>query len=214
MSRPLAVLRPEPGNARTAVAIVAMGRRALRVPLFAVRPIAWTPPDRGDFDALLLTSANAVRHGGAGLAHLRGLPVLAVGAATAAAARAAGFVVAATGDAGVDALLADRAPARLLHLAGRERMPRDDVTAIAVYAADPLPIAAAALVALEGSVALLHSARAARALAALPLDRDRIRIAALSEAVAAAAGLGWDRCVAAASPDDGTLLALAATLAD
>ena len=64
MSRPLAVLRPEPGNGATAARIEELGFRAIRLPLFAVRALAWTMPDAADHDALLLTSANAVRFGG------------------------------------------------------------------------------------------------------------------------------------------------------
>ena len=48
----------------------------------------------------MLTSANAIRHGGAGLERLRSLPVHAVGEATAAAAREAGFAVAGIGEGG------------------------------------------------------------------------------------------------------------------
>ena len=57
------------------------------MPLFSVESLAWKVPDAASFDALLLTSANAVRQAGAGLTQLRGLPVHAVGAATATAAR-------------------------------------------------------------------------------------------------------------------------------
>ncbi len=81
--KPLAVLRPEPGNAATAARIAAAGARTIRLPLFAVGPLAWTPPDPAVHDALLLTSANAVRQAGPGLAGYRTLPVHAVGAAPA-----------------------------------------------------------------------------------------------------------------------------------
>ena len=68
--------------------------------------------------------------------------------------------------------------------------------------------------ALAGTVALLHSARAARRLAAL-VDgrRSAISLAALSPAVAAAAGAGWGHVAAADAPSDAALVALAATLA-
>ena len=89
------------------------------MPLFQIEPITWRAPDAGQFDALLLTSANAVRVGGPGLAALRDLPVHAVGEATAAAAREAGFDVATVGYAGVERLVGALDPKlRLLHLAG------------------------------------------------------------------------------------------------
>lgn len=214
MTRPIAVLRPEPGNGRTADRLAALGATVIRRPLFAIVPVAWTPPDPADFDALVLTSANAVRHADITATPLSRLPVWAVGSATAAAARAAGLRVVRTGAAGVAALTADRGETRLLHLAGRERMAVPGVTAITVYAADPQPVTPADWAGLSGSVALLHSARAARALAASDVDRARIRLAALSSAILAAAGPGWGRSTAVAVPEEDALLAAAIALAD
>ncbi|SFP86391.1 uroporphyrinogen-III synthase [Sphingomonas rubra] len=211
--RSVAILRPEPGNARTATRVEAAGLAAIRLPLFAVAPLAWTPPETTAYDALLATSANAFRHGGDGLAALRRLPVLAVGAATAAAACAAGFAVEATGDADAASLAARAGSRRLLHLTGRDHHPVG-ADVLAVYAAEPLPVAPAAVDALAGAVALLHSPRAARRLAALvaPSRRTAIAIAALSPAVAEAAGGGWRRVAAAPHPRDEALVALAVDL--
>ena len=120
MTRLLAVLRPEPGNAATAARIEALGLRAIRLPLFAVRALDWIRPDPATHDALVLTSANAIRFGGAGLAVIRHLPVLAVGPKTAEIARAAGFDVMAVGDGDAAALIAlaeARGIDRALHLA-------------------------------------------------------------------------------------------------
>jgi len=204
-----AVLRPAPGNARTVARLVARGIDTIAVPLFEVVPVAWRPPDPAGYDALLVTSANAIRHGGAGLARLRELPVIAVGEATAAAARAAGFVVRCTGTGDVADALAAAGPCRPLHLAGRER--RDaGVESVVVYASEPLPVAPAAMGACEDRVVLLHSARAAARFAALVPDRWRVAVAGLSPAVLAAAGQGWRWTVAAAVPTDAALVALVA----
>lgn len=207
------VLRPEPGAARTVAALVAGGMPATALPLFAVRPIAWAIPD-APFDAVVLTSANAVRHAGPGLA-ASGLPVLAVGPATAAAARAAGLTVAATGEGDVAALLdgvGARWP-RLLHLAGRQRIEDARMTAVTVYAAEPLPVAAADLAVLDGAVVLAHSARAARRLVDLmtehAIGRERTRLAVLSPAVAHAAGTGWAAVAVADRPTDAAIVAAA-----
>ena len=209
------VLRPEPGNTRTVAALRDAGVAALGIPLFAVRPLAWQVPD-GRFDALLLTSANAVRMAGATLACVAHLPVVAVGAATAQAARAAGLTVAVTGhDDAAAVVAAARAYPRLLHLAGREHVALPGVACAVVYASEPLPVAPAALAAALPAVVLLHSARAATRFAALVADlpRDEIVLAAVSAKVAAAAGSGW-RCVAVAdAPSDARLVALAAMLA-
>ncbi len=217
MSCSVAVLRPEPGNARTAAAIEAAGLTAIRLPLFAVAPVAWEAPEPAGFDALLLTSANALRHGGGGLTLLRSLPVHAVGEATAAAARAAGFAVMTVGTSDAATLVAGLpAGTRLLHLAGRERGMLPGVTALTVYAADPLPIDTAQCARLAGSVALLHSARAAARLATIvpPELRATMRLAAISAAVAATAGQGWQQVATATRPRDDAMIALAHTLAD
>lgn len=215
---PLAVLRPEPGNAATAGRIEAGGARAIRLPLFAVRALDWTPPEPADFDALLLTSANAVRFGGAGLDRFRVLPVLAVGARTAAAARAAGFDVMAAGVGDAAALIATawaNGVVRALHLGGRERGVEAGgpvARAITVYASEALPIEPRDLDALQGTVALLHSARAARRLAELVGPRrPTIGVAAFSPAVAAAAGSGWASIAIAAAPNDAALIEAAIT---
>lgn len=213
--RPVAVLRPEPGNAATAARVAAIGRRAIRLPLFAVRPLTWTPPDLSGHDALLLTSANALRHGGAGLAALRALPALAVGEATAGAARRAGFAVALTGGSDAAALLAlaeARGYRRLLHLGGRERTVSEGgavTRAIDVYASEAIAPATGDVAGLAGSIALLHSARAAARLAELVAAEERatIRLASIGAAVAAAAGGGWGGVAVADIPGDAALLA-------
>ena len=210
--KPLLILRPEPGNRATAARARALGLEARQSPLFEMVSTAWTAPDASGFDHLLLTSANAVRHGGAGLARLRDLSVLAVGPATAAAARKAGFRVARTGEAGVAALL-EALPAglRLLHLSGQDHHDTGDrpyVRTIAVYRARPLDCELPA----GAFVALVHSARAGARLAQLAPDRSRIAVAAISAAAAAACGSGWAAIEWVACPDDAALLALAARL--
>lgn len=219
MTRPVLVLRPPPGDAATATRLIEAGLQPIRLPLFAATPLEWRRPD-GSFDALLLTSANAVRHAGPGLAALCDLPVVAVGAATADAARAAGLTVAVVGGGDAEtasALARARGWLRMLRLAGRERIPLADVTDVPVYGADPVPLPPGALAVAAGAVALLHSPRAARRFAALidrdTVDRTAVRIAALSPAVAAAAGEGWACAPSADRPTDAALVALAARLA-
>jgi uroporphyrinogen-III synthase len=224
VSRPVAVLRPEPGNAATCARLIDAGLTPIALPLFVVRRLDWTAPDPAAFDALLLTSANAIRHGGIGLAGLHTLPVLAVGAATAVAAERAGFAVAATGAADADALLQDAAAAgwrQLLHLGGRDRRIEAGgivARAIAVYASEAVAVRDDALERLADTVVLLHSARAARsfaeAMAGHAAVRRTMRVAALSPAVATAAGTGWAAVAIAAAPDDAALVALARRLAD
>lgn len=216
--RRVAILRPEPGASRTLERALALGIDAFAVPLFAVEPVAWQAPKAGAFDALLLTSANAVRHAGPALAGLAHLPVHAVGPATANAARAAGFDVVTVGTGTISDLVATLDPgARLLHLAGEDRADLGvaSATTVIVYrarAVDSPP----GLALIAGQVAMIHSPRAARRLGEL-LDhagvaRARVAIAAISGAAAAAAGDGWERVEAAREPRDAALLALAGEL--
>lgn len=211
--RRLLVLRPEPGASATAARARKHGLDAVVVPLFEIEPVPWRLPDWRAFDALLLTSANAVRHAGAKLRRLNHLPVYAVGEATAAAARAAGFAISAVGDGGVDALLGSiGASVRLLHLCGEDRAPtlRQNIVAIAVYAAKPFH--APDLSGASGAVALIHSPRSGRRFAELVSDRASIAIAAISPAAAEAVGAGWAAVECASGPNDDALLALAARL--
>ena len=85
------VLRPQPGADETAARARTLGLEPVVTPLFSVRALAWTAPDPGGFDAVMLTSASAARQAAAGLAPFRTLPCYAVGEATAAAAGEAGF---------------------------------------------------------------------------------------------------------------------------
>jgi len=212
--RRLLVLRPEPGATATLERARERGLDAVAVPLFEIESLSWTLPDSNNFDALLLTSANAVRVGGGQLSHLRGLPVHAVGEATAEAARNAGFAVASTGDADVGRLLQSIDPAlSLLHLCGEHRKAladRQKITAIPVYRSKVIENVDLSLK--RGAVALIHSPRAGRRFADLVADRRSISIAAISPAAADAVGEGWAWVESANPPTDDALLALAARL--
>lgn len=212
---PVLVLRPAPGNAATLARLDAAGLVGEALPLFGIEPLAWSPPDPAQIDALLLTSANAVRHGGDELRRITSLPAWCVGKATAAAARDAGLSVAREGDGGVAALLADVPPARLLWLSGErvaEGAGEEDISIDRriVYRAVPLAIAPAALA--RDAIALVHSAAAGERLAALVPDRTRLHIIAISAAAATACGSGWGSVTAAMMPDDTAMVALAREL--
>jgi len=210
--RRVIVLRPEPGASDTMARARKLGLHAVSIPLFAVEPIAWEAPNASAFDGVLLTSANAIRHGGRHLASLRGLKAYAVGSATAHAARAAGFEVAATGDGSVETLLGSLDPGlRLLHLCGDHRAAAASaVTPIVVYRSRPVERPPVHDV--SDSVVLVHSPRAGRRLAELVESRGSIAIAAISKAAADAAGSGWAEIAIADQPSDEALLALAARL--
>lgn len=211
---PLLLVRPEPGLSASKARAEALGLDVIACPLFDVVPLPWDAPDPAGFDALLLTSANAVRHGGPGLSAYRHLPVFAVGRATADAARSAGFKVVRTGETGVEDLLAAIPDnVRLFHPGGRHRHEHGadrSIIVATVYESraikqPPLPVGAPL-------VAAIHSLRAGRRLAELVADRSSVTIAAISDAALAACGDGWRMVAIAEHPADEQLLALAAKL--
>lgn len=215
--RRVLVLRPEPGASLTVERARERGLQAFAFPLFEIEAMPWEVPDPAQFDAILLTSANSVRHSGEGLQKLRGLPVYAVGEATARAAREAGFAIAATGTAGVDRLLGSiQAELHLLHLCGEDRHEPEAapqrVTPVRVYRAKPVD--SPDLSGAEGAIALVHSPRSGTRLGELVRRRESIAIAAISRASAEAVGQGWERVEYCPEPNDDALLALAARLCD
>lgn len=220
MSYRLLALRPEPGLAATLERAGAMGLAITGHALSEIRAVAWDCPDPAGIDGLLIGSANAILHGGPHLAQLREKPVYAVGEATAAAARAAGFAIAMTGSGGLQGVLdAIAAPCHLLRIAGEEHVPLTPPTGVTfaeviAYRSVALPLdPAAALLGSGKALVLLHSAATARHFVAecdrLGLARAAIALAALGPRIAAAAGEGWGAVHTAATPDEGALLQLA-----
>ena len=66
MTHPVVAVRAEPGCTATVEAGRAIGLAIIGHPLFEIHSLAWDPPPPGRIDALLLGSANALRHGGGG----------------------------------------------------------------------------------------------------------------------------------------------------
>lgn len=214
-------IRPQPGFDQTVRAGRAAGLSIEGEPLFVIEPRAWDLPENCEFDGLLLGSANAVRHGGEPLAHLKHVPVHAVGSRTADAATAAGFRVERTGEGGLQSLVhaLPAQPGRFLRLAGEDRVALNApdhiriVTRVA-YASTARPIGKPFADALRGGgLVLLHSARAAAHFAEecqrLDIDPSAIALATLGPRISAAAGPGWSRVEHAVEPSDAALLALA-----
>ena len=230
MKRQLAVLRPEPGWSATAAAARARGLTVVGHPLFAAQPLECAVPT-GAYDALLIGSRNAAVLGAPVLAAFADLPVHAVGAASAAAARRAGLTVAVSGTGGLQDLLDrvhDRArdrPCRYLRLAGEAHVallprPGQTIETAIVYRMVPRPLAAdfaAALTARPPLVAL-HSAAAASHFAAevdrLGIARGSLFLIALGPRIAKAAGTGWAALHIADMPSDAALLAKSEALCE
>jgi len=126
------VTRPHPENEATAAALRVRGFEALLAPVLRFEPLAFRDEDETTYDALIVTSANALRaiEGQSAQARLLQLPLFAVGDQTAEAARRSGFnkVISAGGDAAAlrDIVLASakarklKKGAALLYLAGAD----------------------------------------------------------------------------------------------
>lgn len=211
--RTLLLLRPEPGLSASAGRARGIGLEVVACPLFRVEAVGWEAPDSDEYDGLILTSANAIRHGGEQLKRLTSLPVHAVGSATAAAAREAGFHVATVGSSNLAGLLAALPPQlRLLHLAGEDHLNPGDARLDRRIVYRAAAIDDPGLPGLDAMVAAVHSPRAGARLAELAGNPGHIAIAAISHAAAEACGEGWERVEVAEKPDDNSLLALAARL--
>jgi uroporphyrinogen-III synthase len=223
------VTRAQPGAAATASRVRAMGFEPLVAPLLDVRALPGGPVDLNGVAALAFTSVNGVA-AFAARSEERRLPVFAVGRATAGAAREAGFaaVTSADGDvADLAAAIAARAPfaGDVLHLRPAEAagdLVGDlanrgvQVRSLPVYetvACTPEEATVGEIPKL--TAVLLHSPKAARALAAHLVRQPTLKLAALcfSEAVAAplrAGGLAAIRV--AAAPNETALLSLLSAL--
>ena len=224
MTLPFLILRPVETASKTAKRVQEMGLVAVIDPLFSVEKLAWTAPPPSDFDALMLTSANAVKYAGEAIERYKDLPVLAVGNATADAAGKCGFKIGVTGQGGVDELLSalpDGSYVRILRLSGQDFVegvsPSRQITLRKTYQARQLSLGKKARIVLgQGCLVLLFSVRAVRTLEKemdrLGLDRNLSCIAALSDSIAVAAGTEWKSVHTADRPSEDALLSLAAGL--
>lgn len=215
----LLIIRPQPGADATAKRVYAAGFDPIIMPLFAIKPLPLTPIAAKDYDAVLLTSGNAVRAAGHALSQLAQLPLYAVGAATARALDDAMLPPFCVGTHGVDALVSvarQHGHRRLLWLAGEDYTdPQDpaDVTIDVqlVYRSVVVTEPEGFDDAVRQSVAvLLHSPRAARHFAGLcelyGLLRGTITVATFSQNIAENAGDGWAANIIATVPNDAALL--------
>jgi uroporphyrinogen-III synthase len=229
----LLLTRPRVDAEPLAERLRAAGHQVTLAPLLDIRPLAPAPFDLSGVQAVLLTSANGARAVPPS-APLRALPAFVVGAATAQAARAAGFaqIECAAGDVEALARLVasrlDPADGALLHIASRQRAGdlgaalgrlgfgvRRAVLYEAV-AARLLPGTARAALE-EGAIdaVLLYSPRTAATFAklvgaaGLAAACRRIEALCLSRAVAdALRGLAWRGIRVAPRPEQEALLAL------
>lgn len=226
------VTRPEEDARHLVKRLEAAGHKSIAAPLLDIIFEDIKSINLEQVQAVLLTSANGAR-ALARLTDARAIPVLAVGDATARAARALGFEDVRTAGGDVEALAAlaadalDPAAGALLHVAGKQ-VAGDlkaeleaigfEVQRTVAYRADAvnvLPAAArAALAAEKVDCALFYSPRTARifaglaATAGLENSLGTVTAGCLSPAVRdALQSLPWQRIVVAKTPDEDALLA-------
>jgi uroporphyrinogen-III synthase len=215
------ITRTRPGAEATAERLAAMGFEPVVEPLLAVRPIRDASLDLAGVDALAFTSGQAVR-AFAALRPERDLAVFAVGEATARLAREAGFASVTSADGDVRALAeriaaARPRPAKVLAPGARETaadlpalLAERGVQAKAVAVYETIETSIAAPPPTVDAV-LVHSPRAAKALAALLSRAAAAGLDAFAISDAAAAplrALPFNALRIAAHPDEASLLAL------
>ena len=232
----LIVTRPEPDDMRTARALMRLGHEAILCPILDIVAIAGVRLANRPWQAVLVTSANAVR----ALARMparpfpASTPLFAVGDQTALEARRAGFVAARSAGGAMDELLgmaeAELSPAAgpLLYLAG-EMQAGDlageltalgfEVETAVLYRSEPREklagVAEDALRAANVDGVLFYSRRSAEAFdqalrrARLSPLAEGVVCFCLSEAVAEAArGFARGAVLASERPDQISLFAL------
>lgn len=206
------VTRAEPGAARTAARLTALGFEPVVAPVLEIRPLA-AVIDLTEIAALAFTSVNGVE-AFAALNGERVLPIFTVGDATAEAARGAGFVDVRSAAGDVHALarlIADDAPGPILAPGAAEPAAdlaallagKAEVRSVAVYEAVETGVPAPA----GFDAVLVHSPRAARALAmhAWALD-DRLAVAISANAAGPLEDFGLREIRIAAAPTDAALI--------
>jgi len=219
------ITRAQPGADRTAARLTALGFDPVVAPVLEIRRVVQAVPDLSDVDALVFTSINGVTAFMALIAGsdtgsaIRALPVLTVGGATARAACDAGFgaVRSAEGDLNdLAAMIREDGGSRasvLLHAAARE--PAGDLAALVGDAASVRSLCVYEAVDIDGTApafdhVLIHSPRAARAVARRLAGKDLRGSKAVAISAAAAEPLHKLRFEAvrlAATPNELALIA-------
>jgi uroporphyrinogen-III synthase len=215
----LLIIRPQPGADATASRARAAGFEPLVMPLFAIEPLPCPFVSPIKYDAVLLTSGNAVRAAGDMLKSLASLPFYTVGSATASALAKASLDPEYVGIEGVNALLLkarENGHRNILWLAGEDYSQPDlplnmtlDIRFAYRSAVVSTPPDFVKNVQKVDAV-MLHSSRAAQHFAVLcdsaQIRRQSIILATFSHTIAVSAGDGWADIIVSPAPNDSALL--------
>lgn len=218
------ITRPEPGGSRTLNALLARKVDAVSIALTAIQPLHFHAPDT-DFEALIITSQNAIVHGATLLALHKSKLVFAVGQRTAEALRGLNHnhvEWAETAHDLVPRIIAHQ-PNRVLYVCGQTRRPELEigltaagisVEAIEVYKAlkaenlyKKLQVFFAST---TNSIILFHAPSAVEAFVSAINNQnlhDKVRFLCMSAAIAEDLPENWQKnAIIAKRPDDAAML--------
>lgn len=218
------VTRPEPGSGRTVQALRARGIKSAAIPLTIIQPLD-VAETAGDFDAVVITSQNAILNGAGLLSSQLYRPVFAVGQSTAKALDEFGFkdiVFALTADE-LAPLIINSGSKRLLYICGQTRRPELEielstaniqVTPIEAYASvrneSAKPQLADFFSKNKNSIVLFQAPSAAEVFHSfMPahFSPEYIRVLCMSSVIAAHLPEKWhDHCVVSNKPDQAAML--------
>lgn len=223
----IVVTRPQADADRTAVALESLGHEVLVAPLMRIEPIA--ADLAGTWSAIVITSANALQ--AAAAPEFKNLPVFAIGARSAEAARQEGFATVNAADGEMKdlvQLIAARSAGSktpLLYLAGEDRSGdlvgelgrhgiRAELKVVYQAVAEPFPPVLAAALEAGDVDAVLHFSRRSAELfvdgataSGVAGPAEDVRHLCLSAQVAEPLA-GASRIAVAARPEEAALIAL------
>jgi uroporphyrinogen-III synthase len=216
------VTRPEPGATRTLNALIARGINANSIPLTEIMPLAFKPP-HGDFDALIITSQNAITYGAQLLAQHSSKPVFVVGKRSVETLIGRDITAWAETAADLLPLIIGQAPKNLLYICGQMRRPDlENCLAQAnihlqiaeVYSASTTVNAGQKLktffLSTQQSIVLFHAPSAAEAFSNAMKDENppsTTRFLCMSAVIAAQLPPSWQKNITlAASPHDAAMI--------
>ncbi|APG61502.1 hypothetical protein LPB140_00080 [Sphingorhabdus lutea] len=217
----LLITRPEPGASSTLKLAQQMGMDAVKFPFFEIAPHIWDAPPAADFDAIMLTSANALRHGGEKLRQYIALPAYCVGQSTANLAQQMGFDIAHVGRGGAASIMPLLRAHHRRHIfcpsGGHRAILTDEQTSgltlfpASLYMAQRVNMTSAMIEAIkQADIISIYSARAAQYLSEISkqyeIDLSGKFIAALSHQIAAAMGDNSLQYIIPEYPDDEKIL--------
>ena len=216
------ITRPEPGSTHTMNALIKRGIDATAIPLTEIQPLQFES-GTGEFDALVITSQNAIIHGADLLAKHITKPVFVVGKRTSETLKGHRIVASAETAEALLPKITSQSPKIILYICGQKRRPELEIglktagihiEALEVYSARPAENAGEKLEAfftsIQSAIVLFHAPSAAdvfvSALKSQKLPKTA-RFLCMSAAIAAELPSQWQNEVTIADrPDEAAMI--------